>query len=160
MWDTVGEVCVQTSMHCNHFPIQHFVWPYTCNLKTTGCIRMFYISTDCSTIADVCFCVRAGWKIRTVSYASKHALQSLSNKPFVRILDNFRSYVDVQHIEQLLYHRIHSLCGLELQERFDRRATALDTHRSFWYKVNVCVYCKPVHTLLFDTQLCLPTKFT
>ena len=48
------------------------------------------------------FCVRAGCEIRMVRYASKHALQSLSDKPFLGIdtqRENFRSYVDVQHIE-------------------------------------------------------------
>ena len=67
-------------------------------------------------------CVRAGYEIRMVSYTSKHASQSLSDKPFLDVtvfldilLENFRSNVDVQHIERLLYYRRHSLCELELQ---------------------------------------------
>ena len=42
--------------------------------------RMTALLSDMSTL-----CVRAGCKIRMVSYASKHALQSLSDKPFLRI---------------------------------------------------------------------------
>ena len=39
--------------------------------------------------------------------------------------------MDYLHINPLLYCRKHSLCGLELHERLDWRATAPDTHRSF-----------------------------
>ena len=61
---------------------KHFVHTYTRNLKSTGCIWMFYMSNDCFTIGDK-WSVRAGCEIQLVSYGSKHALQSLSNKPFV-----------------------------------------------------------------------------
>ena len=43
----------------------------------------------------------------------------------------YRSYVDVPHIELLLYCRWHSLSGLEEHERFDLRATAPEMHLSF-----------------------------
>ena len=43
--------------HCNHFPVQHFVCPYTCNSKTTGRMQTFYILNDFSTIGDVYFSV-------------------------------------------------------------------------------------------------------
>ena len=66
-----------------------------------------------------------------VSYASKHASQSLSNKPFVHTqlylthtLKTSRSYVDVQQIERLLYYWRYSLCCLELDEESTWRAMA------------------------------------
>ena len=40
--------------------------------------------------------------------------------------------MDVQHIERLLYYWRHSLCGLELHERSDWRATATDMHWLFF----------------------------
>ena len=43
------------NMHSNHFLIRHFVYTYTRNSKTTGCMQTLYISNDCSTIVDVFF---------------------------------------------------------------------------------------------------------
>ena len=41
----------------NHLAIPRFVHIYTCNKKTTGCIRMFYVSNDCSAMENVyCLC--------------------------------------------------------------------------------------------------------
>ena len=40
-----------------------------------------------------------------------------------------RSYVDVLHIERLLYYQRHSLSGLDQHERSDWRATAPDILR-------------------------------
>ena len=57
--------------------------------------------------------------------------------------------------------RKHSLCGLELHERFDWRGTALATHRSFSdTTLCACTYCKPVYISLFGTQRRLTTKLT
>ena len=47
------------------------------------------------------------------------------------ILETFRSYVYVQHIERLLYYWRYSLCGLELHERSNWRATTPDMLWSF-----------------------------
>ena len=90
------------------------------------------------------FCVRAGCEIRMVSYGSKHAQQSFSDKPFVHIylsanFENFKSYDDIEHMKRLLCYRRHSLCGLELHERSDWRATAPDMHRSF-SDTTLCAY--------------------
>ena len=113
------------------------------------------------------FCLSTRCEIRMARYASKHSLQSLSDKPFLLVhavyldtqLENFRPYVDVQHIERLLYYRRHSLCGLvalEIQlERYSPRHAPV----VLWGSI-VCVHCKPVYTLLFDTRLCLTTKLT
>ena len=71
------------------------------------------------------FWVRHANKIGLASYGSKHASRCLSDRPFVHTytqLENYISYMDVQHIERLLYYWRHSLCGLELHERFDWRA--------------------------------------
>ena len=48
----------------------------------------------------------------------------------------YRSYMDVLHIERLVYYWRHSLYGLELHERSNWRATAPYTHCShsmIWY---------------------------
>ena len=85
------------------------------------------------------FCVRAGQEIHVQmpSYASKYASQPLSYRAFFiySILDtkveNFRLYVDVQHIERMLYYCRYSLCGLELHQRTKWIPTAQDTNQSF-----------------------------
>ena len=87
------------------------------------------------------FCIRVGCEIRLVG--SKHTSQSLSDKPFVHTytqLENYGSYMDVVHIEQLLDYWRHSLYGLELHKRFDCKARATDL---LW--------------LLSDTTLCVYT---
>ena len=66
------------------------------------------------------FYVRAGCKVQLSSYGSKHVhvLQSLFDKPLVPTymlnLKTTRHIMNFLKIEQLLYHRRHSLCGLEL----------------------------------------------
>ena len=35
------------------FPIRHFVCNYMHNSKTKGCVRMFYLLNNCSTIGDI-----------------------------------------------------------------------------------------------------------
>ena len=84
-----------------------------------GHIWMFFISNECSTIAEMSiFGARTECKIRLVSYGSKYALQSLFDKPFMGIythnLKLHKSYIDVLHIKRLLYYRRHCLCDLEL----------------------------------------------
>ena len=44
----------------NYFSIHPFVYTYTRNPKTTGCMVMFYIPNDCSTIRVVGF-LRQSW---------------------------------------------------------------------------------------------------
>ena len=62
-----GRRVMDPNMHRKHFAIHHFVRIYTHNSKTTGCMWMFCLPNDCSTIGDV----------------SKHASQFLSHKPFL-----------------------------------------------------------------------------
>ena len=69
----------------NLFQIRHFVRTYNHNLKTPGCICMFYILHDCFTIGDVFFCVKAGCEIQLASYGSNHILHSISDKQFACI---------------------------------------------------------------------------
>ena len=54
-------------------------------------------------------------------------------------VENFRSYMVIQHIEPLLYYRRHSLCGLKLHEISDWRAMASDTHQLF-SDTTMCAY--------------------
>ena len=44
---------MDTNMRQDLFPIHHFVCTYTHNLRTIGCIWMFYLSSNCSTIRDI-----------------------------------------------------------------------------------------------------------
>ena len=64
-----------------------FLRTYTRKLKTTGCMRMFYCTYRMTTLLSEMpvFCVRGGCEIRMVSYPSKHASQSLSDKPFLHL---------------------------------------------------------------------------
>ena len=51
-----------------------------------------------------------------------------------------------QRIKRLLYYLRHYLCVLKLHWRFDWRATAQDTHRSFFdTTLCACLYCKPLY---------------
>ena len=75
-----------TSKHATQLLlIWHFVCTSTRNLKTTGRIWMFYCTYQKTALLSVMFIfsARARCKIRIVSYGSKHALQSLSDEPFV-----------------------------------------------------------------------------
>ena len=92
------------------------------------------------------FWVRASCEIWLVSYGSKHALQCFSDKPFVSIftqLKKYRSYIDVQHLEWLLYYQRHSLCGLELHKRFKWSATCpeIPAQVILWYSENTVGTC-------------------
>ena len=110
---------MDTNMHRKHFLMGHFVHNYTRNSKTTGCMEISTYQMTVLLSEMSIFCVRTRCDIWMVSDAFKHASQSLSDKPFFHIvylnilLENFRSYVDVQHIKQLLYYWRHCYCGLE-----------------------------------------------
>ena len=100
-------------------------------------------------------------------YGSKHTSQCLSNKPFVHtythITWNFRSYVDILHIQQLLYYQRQSLCGSKLHERANWRAMFPDTHGSFSdtllsvYTVSLYIHC---HMCIWPwcATICMTTK--
>ena len=48
---------------------------------------------------------------------------------------------------------------MELHERSNWKGMVPNMHRSSSDTTLLCVHCKPVHTLLFATQLCMTTKF-
>ena len=86
------------------------------------------------------FWVRAVCEIWLASYGFKHTYQSHFDTPFVHASHiNYRSYVDVLHIEQLLYYQKHSLCVLELHERSDWRTMTPNTHWSVT-DTTLCAY--------------------
>ena len=77
---------MEPNTHLNHFPIRHFVRNlYTRKSKTTGRKLTFSNRMTALLSAMSIFCIRAGCKIQMASYASKHALQSLFDKLFVRM---------------------------------------------------------------------------
>ena len=130
---------------------------YTHKSKTTGRIRMCYISNDCFFWRKFIFWVRSACEIQLVSYASKHTLQSLSDMLFVcaytLIWKLYRSYMDVLRIEELLYHWRHSLCSLEffLQDPTGElqpqtcvcRRSLIQHHHA--YTVSLYIHCCLVH---------------
>ena len=142
---------------CNSLSKITFVRTYTHNLKTTGCIRTFYIWNVCSTIEDAYFWVRVACKIQLVSYGSKHASESFSDTLFARTctqLGTYLSYMDVLHIEWLLdYWRHFFVWFVELHKRSDGRAMTPDTHQWFYGTTLLWVPYKPIHTSLFGAQL-------
>ena len=96
--------------HRNHFRIRHFVRILTLVTRKLRvvCGRSTYPTTTLLLRISI-FCVRAVCKIQMASYACKHDSQSLSDKPFLRRqctwtqFQNFRSNINVKHIEPLLY---------------------------------------------------------
>ena len=94
-------------------------------------------------------CVRAGCKVRLVSYGSKHASQSPSDKqfvwPYMHNLEIYRSHMNILHIEQLLRYQRHCSCALDLHERSDWRAMAPDKQQSF-SDATLCAYTANQYT--------------
>ena len=89
------------------------------------------------------FLVRAAYKLRSVSYASKHALWLLSNMPYCAYLhaqlEKERSYKIILPIKQLLYYRRYLFSGLELYVRYDRRVMIQACIAiTFWYDI-LCI---------------------
>ena len=109
------------NMHRNHFAIRRFLRTYTRNSKTTGCMRTFYISKDCFTITDVYILLEphSRYKWRVTPPNTHRSLFLISHfYTYTVFLDalfeNFRSYVNVQHIARLLHYQRHCLFVLEL----------------------------------------------
>ena len=71
--------------HCSLFLIHHFVYTYAHNLETTSHIWTFCCTYWTTALLWMSiFWVRTACEIRLASYGPKHALQSLSDMPFVR----------------------------------------------------------------------------
>ena len=97
------------------------------------------------------FCVRAGCEVRLASYGSKYAWQCLYDKPFVHTYTHnlkitghmwtFNILNDCSSIGDIVCVAYTCVVAWEVQlENY----TASDTHQ--------CVYCQPVHTLLFGVH--------
>ena len=155
---TVCEILSATygSKHArNLFPTWHLC------VITLVTRKLYVVYEHCSYWMNVLiskisiFRIKAGCEIRLVNYGSKHSSQFFPISHlyvFTRITWQLRLYMDVQHIEWLLYYHTHFLCGLSCKrdpsEKL-RPQTCID--RSLIQLV--CVYCKPVFTSLFGTQL-------
>ena len=111
------------------------------------------------------FFVRAGCEIQMASYASKHALQSLSDKSFLHNSVLRRITWKLQVIHKCSVYRMTAILSetffvwfrVAMQiwlESYDPRHALV----VLWYDI-VCVYCKPVYTSLYGT-LRLTTKLT
>ena len=167
MWDTMGELLVQTrnatTFRCNILCVLTLV---TRKLQVV-CWRSTYPMTALLSEMSI-FCVRGGYKIRMARCASKRTSQSLSGKPFC-------VYSALRHITW----KLQAICGiltywttarcilsetlfgwfrfaLEIQLECYGPRHALVV---LWHGC-VCVYCKSVYTSLFGTQLSLTTKLT
>ena len=113
--------------------------------QTTSLLSQMYI-----------FCVRAGCEIRMAIYASKHASESPSYKPFViTYTHNLKSTGPIRTFcisnDSSSLQR-HSLWELELHERFHWRDTALGTHRSFLHRT-LCMYTESPYMFHPDREL-------
>ena len=82
IWDTIDELWIKTRIPT--------IFLYNILYMLILVIRKLQVICRCSTYWKTALlsemsilCVRAGCEKRMVSYASKHASQSLSNKPFV-----------------------------------------------------------------------------
>ena len=60
--------------------------------------------------------------------------------------ENYRSYMDVLHIEKLLCYPRHFLCGSKLHDRYDWKAMGPDTHHglSLIQHCHAYIYCSLV----------------
>ena len=137
-----------------------FVCTYTGNSKTTGHIRMFYIIEWLLYYRKCLFFmlelnIRYNWQIM----APNTHRRFFFSKPFVSLhaqLENYRLYMDGQHIEWLLYYQTFLVWFTVARE------TQLESYCPWhalvvlWYNI-VRIYCKPVHTSLFSAQLGLRT---
>ena len=120
MWINIAELWVQTRITTTfRYDILCVLTLVTQKLQVI-CGHSTYRMTAILSEMSI-FCVRAEFEKQKASYASKHTLQSLSDKPFFHIYSIFRditwklsSYMDFQDIKRMLYYRRHSLCGLEL----------------------------------------------
>ena len=154
---------------CNPFSIRHSVLTYTRNLKTTDCMQTFYISNNCSTIGDIYVCVRARCEIRMVSYTSKHAMQSLSDKPFLRIqctkthnsklqiLCGCSSYRTTAILSETFFVWFRVALEIQLESYGLRHSSVI-----IWYVVCVTAYYSPNDCFIandasFYEQSCLAT---
>ena len=112
------------------------------------------------------FYVRAGCEVWFRSYGSKYTSQSRFDKPFVHTyMQNLKStghtlYMDGLHIEWLLCYQRHSLCSLELHERFNWKAMRPQTHQSF--SDTLCAYTTSpyIHHCLVCNYLWQQTSHT
>ena len=133
-------------MLCNHFPIGHFVHTYAPNSKTSGHIWMLYMHIKQLLYYRKCLFFVLELDVRyerqVMDSNTPHSvfmiihLCILTCKP-----EKYRShtYMNVEHMKQLLYYQRHSLCGLQLHERSDWWTKAPDRHWSF-YDTTLCAY--------------------
>ena len=130
----VGDLWVQTHIATTfQYDILCELIPITRKLQVVYG-RSIYGMTTLLSVMSI-FCVRAGCKIQMVSYGFKHTSQSFFDKLFVHILTRITWKLGVINGHQTyqmtaILSKIF-LCGLELHERSNWRATALDTHQAF-----------------------------
>ena len=150
MWDVIDELWIQTLIATT------FRYNILCMLTRISrklqliCRHSTYQMTAILLEMSI-FCVRAGCKIQIVSYASKHASQSLSNKPFLLIQCNLK--ISGRMWAFSISNDCYIIRGILCVLRVAHVPVVL------WYNI-VCICCKPIYTSLFGTQLRLTTKLT
>ena len=147
--------------HCNLFPIWHFVCTYTHISKSIGCVRMFYISNNSSTIRDVYFLCQS-------------SIQGMNGKLWLQTCITVSLYKPLvcTYIHNLKVPFVHGSSGywmtalspktfvvwfgvaweFQLESNSPRHASVI-----LWYNI-VSVYCKHFHALLFSMQLHMTTQ--
>ena len=132
------------NMHHNLFSMRHFGCTYTHNLKLQVVYRRSTYWMTALLWEMSMFCVRAGCEIRLVSYSSKHASQSLSNKPFVRTYTH--NLKTIGHILTFSISNDFSTIGdiscvpwSCMRDPNEELYTAPDTYQSF-SDITLCAY--------------------
>ena len=152
MRDTIGELWIQTRIATT------FGYNILCIFNTLVTRKLqvvcghFTYRTTALLSEMYIFCVRARFEIRMAIYSSKHGLESLFDKPFVRIITHnlktpgpIRMFCILNNSSTI---QRHCLSVLELHERFHWRATALGTHRSFFHKT-LCAHTESLYILRY-----------
>ena len=165
MWDTIAKLWIQTSIETT---LQYVI---LCVLTLVN--QKLQVVCGCSTyrmtallLEMYIFHVRAGCEIWMVSYASKYASQSLSDKQSyaysvlrritwkLQVILGYSGYQTTAILSETFFVLFRFAIEIQLESYDPRHALVV-----LWYDI-VCMYCKPAYISLFDTQLCLTTNLT
>ena len=156
----ISELWIQTCITASFwYDILFILKLITCKLQVAFGCSTYQMTALLSEMSI--FCVRAGYEIQFASYASKHAMQCLSDKPAVRTyMDNLKTTghiltfcisndcCTIGDIPCVIYSCMRDLTG---ELRGPKHASVV-----LWYNI-ACVYSKLMYTLLFADNY---AKFT
>ena len=160
MRDTIGELWIQTQIATTfRYDILYVFKVVTAKLQVVSRRSTYRMTALLSKMYILC--VRAECEIRMVSYASKHALQSLSDKPYsvfrhktqkLKVICGRSAYWTTAMLSETFFVWFRVAREIRLGNYSPRHASVV-----LWYSI-VCVDFKPVYTSPFGMQLRLTTK--